>query len=325
MVKLLDQFLPGTREMRSVYCEELMRLAEENRDIVAINCDLTSSMGMKPFAQRFPERAFNVGIAEANGCSMAGGMSVGGLIPFFHTFAVFASRRVCDQVFMSCAYPGLNVKIIGGDVGISATYNGGTHMSFEDMAVLSAIPGLCILEPSDPVMLRCLVRQMAGSYGVQYLRMPRKQVVSLYDESSSFEIGKAALIREGSDLTIIAAGFLVYQALLAAEQLEEKGISARVVDMFTIKPVDAQCIAESARKTGAIVTVENHQIRGGLGSAVSDIVVQNCPVPMEFVGVHDEFGEVGQQDYLMRRFGMDADSIVKACEKVLRRKKEEEN
>lgn len=321
MVKLRKEFLVSPEEMRFAYCNALIAAAEKNPKIVALDCDLSSSCGTKGFKKAFPERAFNMGIQEQNACAMAGGLSASGMVPFFHTFAVFATRRVYDQIFLSCAYAGQNVKIIGCDSGVSAAFNGGTHMAFEDVGIMRVMPHVTIVEPSDPVMMRALVPQVAETYGVFYLRMPRKTVFDIYEEGSEFTIGKAEIIREGTDVTLIAVGMEVVQALRAAELLEKEGISARVVDMFTIKPIDATCICKCAAETGAIVTCENENIIGGLGSAVAEILVESDPVPLERVGVHDEFGEVGPQSYLEERFGLTAPFIVEKAKKVISRKK----
>ncbi|MGE5615072.1 MAG: transketolase family protein [Bacillota bacterium] len=320
MVKLAEKNDMDTKEMRQAYCEELIELAKTNDKVVVINCDLCSSMGLKPFEKQFPHRAINVGVQEANGCSVAGGMSVAGMIPFFNTFAIFATRRVYDQIFMCCAYPDLNVKIVGGDAGVSATYNGGTHMAFEDVGIMRVMPNVTIMEPSDAVMLRSLVWKMADTYGVQYMRTPRKNMPRIYEPGSEFEIGKAVVLREGTDVTLIAYGMTVIESLKAADILAAEGISARVVDMFTIKPIDKECVIESARKTGCIVTAENHQIIGGLGSAVAETLAENYPVPMERVGVQGIFGEVGTQDYLMERFELTAPHIVKKAKIAIARK-----
>lgn len=318
MVKVLKQHEMDNREMRAIYGEILTQVAAENEKIVAINCDLCSSMGLKPFANAFPERAINVGIQEANGCSMAGGMAAAGMIPFFNTFSVFATRRVYDQIFMCAAYPNLNVKIIGGDAGVSATYNGGTHMPFEDIGIMRVMPGVTIMEPSDGVMMADLIRQMANTYGVQYLRFCRKPTVKIYEEGSHFEIGKANILREGTDASIITCGLLVAEALKAADILAQDGISVRVVDMFTIKPIDAECILDCAKETGAIVTAENHQLIGGLASAVSEVLTENrVAVPFEKIGVNHIFGEVGDMDYLMERFQLTAPYIVNAVRKAV--------
>lgn len=321
MVRLADTHELDTLEMRAIYCEALTREAERNDRIVAVNCDLRSSMGLKPFAKRFPDRELNVGIMEANACGMAAGMSAAGLVPFFNTFAVFASRRVYDQIFQSCAYAGLNVKIIGGDAGISATSNGGTHMPFEDLGIMRVMPGISVMEPTDGVMLRSLIAQMANSYGVQYLRFPRRAVPRIYEEGSEFIIGKSVTLREGTDASVIAGGIMVHEALKAAEILAGRGLQVRVVDMFTVKPIDAEQVIDCARRTGAIVTAENHQVTGGLGGAVAEVLAEHQPAPLERVGVRDAFGEVGSQDYLARRFGLTVEEIAAAVERVVKRKR----
>lgn len=309
-----------TQEMRYAYCEALIEAGRRDARIVSVNCDLSSSCGTTGFTKEFPERSINVGIAEANGCGVAAGLSATGMIPFFHSFAVFSSRRIYDQIFQSCAYAGLNVKIIGCDAGISASYNGGTHMAFEDVGILRVMPHVTIVEPSDAVMMKSLVQQIAERYGVFYLRTPRKQVHRIYETGSEFEIGKAAVIREGKDVTILAAGMEVIEALEAAEALSKEGIEARVVDMFTIKPIDIDCVIDCAKNTGAIVTAENASVIGGLGSAVAEILAETIPVPLERVGVQDEFGEVGSQSYLKDRFGLTSPYIIQKVKKVLSRK-----
>ncbi len=321
MVKILSQHEKDSREMRAIYGEVLTEVAKENSKVVAINCDLCSSMGLKSFAKTFPDRAINVGIQEANGCSMAGGMSAAGMVPFFNTFSVFATRRVYDQIFMCAAYPKLNVKIIGGDAGVSATSNGGTHMPFEDMGIMRVMPGVTILEPSDGVMLKDLIHQLSNTYGVQYLRFCRKATVKIYEEGSQFTIGKAVTVRDGSDATVITCGLLVAEALKAADTLAQEGIDLRVVDMFTLKPIDADCIRDCAQATGAIVTAENHQLIGGLASAVAEVLADSrIAVPFEKVGIRDTFGEVGEMDYLMERFQLTAPYIADAVRKAVRAK-----
>ena len=321
MVKVRTVFDLDPKEMRIVYNDALCKVAAANDRVVAINCDLCSSLGLKGFVKDFPDRSVNVGIQEANACSMAGGMSAAGMIPFFNTFSVFATRRAYDQIFMCAAYPKLNVKIVGGDAGVSATSNGGTHMPFEDMGILRVMPGVTVMEPSDGVMLADLIQQMADTYGVQYIRFTRKNAVRIYEEGSHFEIGKAVTVRDGKDATIITCGILVAEALKAAQMLAAEGIDVRVVDMFTLKPIDAECILRCAAETGAIVTAENHQLMGGLFSAVSEVLAENgVGVPMEKIGIHDEFGEVGDQDYLMERFQLSAPHIAAAVRKAVARK-----
>ena len=318
IAKLAEKHELETVEMRAAYCQALMAEAEKNADIVTVDCDMQSAMGMVPFAKKFgPKRSLNCGIQEANALGVAAGLSAVDFVPFYHTFACYASRRVYDQAYISCAYAGLNVKIVGGEVGVSAAANGGTHMPFDDVGIMRNIPGIVIVEPADTSAFPDLVRQMADTYGVFYLRMPRKQMVKIYGEGNSFTIGKANLLREGSDVTIMAYGMTVYQALLAADMLAAEGIRARVADMMTIKPVDKEFVLDSAVKTGALVTVENHSVVNGLGAAVAEIVVKYHPTPMRMVGVDDEFGEVGDQEWLMQRFGITAKDVYDKTKEVL--------
>ena len=307
-------------EMRKVYGDTMIKLAEKNDKIVVIDCDLSLSMGTKEFYSVYPERAFNVGIQEANACCVAAGLSTLGYVPFVHTLAVFATRRICDQIFLSCSYAGRNVKIIGGDSGICATMNGGTHMAFEDIGVLRPIPDITIGVPTDNAMMAKLLPIIAGTYGVFYVRYPRRMTVPVYDDNEEFTIGKAKLLKDGSDITIIASGFTVSESLNAAKMLEADGISARVVDMFTIKPIDREIIIESALKTGAILTVENHNVIGGLGSAVSEVLSENCPTLLKRMGVNEEFGEVGAQDYLADRYKLTAKYIYEESKNLLKKK-----
>lgn len=317
---LLERIVTDDTEMRKAYCQALISAAEKDKRIVCIDCDLSNSCGTKEFYRHFPKRAFNVGIAEQNGCAMAAGMSVTGLIPFFHTFGAFASRRVFDQVFISCAYAGNNVKLIGCDAGISAAFNGGTHMSFEDANMMSLIPGITVIEPSDTVMVAWAVHEIAKFNGTVYMRIPRKKVYRIYQNDATFELGKANVLKEGNDVTIIACGMEVAEALFASEVLEQEGIYATVIDMFTMKPLDEQCILHYAKTTGAVVTAENGFIHGGLGGAVAELLSENYPTPLERVGVRDRFGEVGSIDYLKENFGLTSNDIVKAVKQVLQRK-----
>lgn len=313
---------PDRQDMRDAYCDALISAAEQNERVLSLNCDLSGSLGTGRFRARFPERSYNFGIMEANACSMAAGLSVTGYVPFVHSFAVFSSRRMADQIFLSCAYAGLNVKIIGGDAGVSAATNGGTHMAFEDLGVLRSIVGLRLFEPTDNVMVKALIPLLASQYGVDYIRMPRRGVVKIYDEGETFTPGKAKLLREGSDVAIIASGVLVSEALLAADLLAAEGIEARVLDCFTIQPLDTDCVVECAEATGCVVTAENHNVIGGLGSAVAEALGEYAPVPMERVGVKNSFGEVGPQAYLMDHFDLRAKDIASAARRVIARKNE---
>ena len=320
MFKIKSELKKAEVAMRDAYCNTLMEMAEKDERIVALDADLISSSGMKPFFAKFPERAIQCGIAEANMIGIAADLSLTGKVPFAHSFGPFASRRVCDQIFISAAYANLNIRILGSDPGVTAAYNGGTHMPFEDMGVLRSIPGITLIEPCDPVAVADIVSQLADVYGVYYMRMARKSSIAVYEPGSTFEIGKGNLLRNGTDVTIIASGIMVAEALKAASALESDGVSARVVDMFTWKPIDVELIADCAEKTGAIVTAENHNIYGGLGAAVSEAVVRSCPVPMEFVGVTDRFGQVGTEDFLRVEYGLTAENIAAAAKRAIERK-----
>ncbi len=320
MFKIKSELKKAEVPMRDAYCNTLMQMAEKDERIVALDADLISSSGMKPFFAKFPERAIQCGIAEANMIGIAAGLSLTGKVPFAHSFGPFASRRVCDQIFISATYANLNIRILGSDPGVTAAYNGGTHMPFEDMGVLRSIPGITLIEPCDPVAVADIVSQLADVYGVYYMRMARKSSIAVYEPGSTFEIGKGNLLRNGTDVTIIASGIMVAESLKAAAALEADGVSARVVDLFTWKPIDTELIVDCAEKTGAIVTAENHNIFGGLGSAVAEAVTQNCPVPMEFVGVTDRFGQVGTEDFLRAEYGLTAENVAAAAKRAIERK-----
>ena len=306
--------------MRDAYCESLISLADKDARILAVEADVMASMGTAAFAKRFPERSINCGIQEANAIGVSAALSLMGFIPFFHAFGTFATRRVFDQVFLSCGYQQAGVKIIGGDAGVAAAANGGTHMPFEDMGLMLLVPGMTVIEPADAVAVRSLVPQLAALNGNAYMRSCRHKVIKVYDDSATFEAGKANLLREGSDVTLVASGIMVHEALCAAEALESEGVSARVIDHFTVKPLDERMILECACETGAVVTCENHNAAGGLGSAVAALLAGNRPTPMEFIGVHESYGEVGDMAFLKKRFHLTADDIAAAARRVLQRK-----
>jgi len=244
-----------------------------------------------------------------------------GFVPFFHAFGIFATRRVFDQAFLSCGYAKAPVVIVGGDAGVTASANGGTHMPLEDMALMRSIPDAIVIEPADTVTIRALLPQIVQAQVVRYIRSCRKQIIRVYDDSAAFKIGKANILRDGKDASIFACGIMLHEALSAAEMLEKEGVSVRVVDFFTIKPLDTDAVHDSALKTGAIVTAENHSVTGALGSAVSEYLSENIPTPLERVGVRDSYGEVGDVPYLMKRFGLTAQDIVAAVRKAISRKK----
>lgn len=302
------------KEMRAAYVETLLELARANPDIVILEADLMKATGTGAFAKAFPDRAFNVGVAEANMVGVASGLSAAGRIPFAATFGSFAGRRDYDQFFLSANYARLNVKLVGTDPGVTAKYNGGTHMPFEDLVLMRAVPGLVVLEPSDPVSLAAFVRLAAERYGCVYLRMPRGAADILYPAGESFEIGKAKVLRPGKDAAILALGaVMVGEALKAADALAARGVDAAVVDVLSLKPLDLETLFAMARSTGRIVTCENGQASGGLGGAVAESLLEaGIPVKFARIGVRDEFGEVGTQEYLQERFGLTAERIGEA-------------
>lgn len=308
------------KEVRQVMAAGLVEAARKDDRIVVLDADLMSCHSTKCFLEAFPERFINVGIAEANLIGVAAGMAAFGKIPFAFSFAPFATRRCYDQIFISVAYSKLPVKIVGSDPGVMAEANGGTHMPFEDMSIMRAIPKMVCFEPTDATMLAKALPQIIDYPGAVYIRMFRKKAEKIYDDSLDFELGKAVTLKEGKDVTLVASGIMVGRALKAAEELAAEGITARVVNVHTWKPIDEDAIVESVKATGAIVTCENHSTYGGLGSAVAEVVVEKCPAPMEFIGVKNSFGEVGKEAYLSEKFGLTVADIVAAAKKAIARK-----
>lgn len=308
------------REMRQTLAGALVERAKTDDRIVVIEADLMSCHATKVFKQEFPERFVNVGIAEQNMIGIAAGMSTMGKIPFAYSFGPFATRRCYDQIFISVAYARQNVKIVGTDPGVLAEYNGGTHMPFEDMALMRAIPHMVCFEPVDATMLEKAVDQIVDYQGAVYIRLQRKKAEKVFDDTLNFELGKAIKIKDGKDVTLIASGIMVARAIEAAELLKEDGISARVVNIHTWKPIDKDAIIKCAKETGAIVTCENHNVCNGLGSAVAEVVCQNSPVPMRLVGVKDEFGQVGKNAYLSEQYRITTQDIVEAAREVVKNK-----
>lgn len=306
--------------MRDAFGDTLLKLMEENKNVVYIDADLMACINTKRVCKAFPERCFNTGIMEANMMGVAAGLSATGKIPYVHSFGPFATRRSFDQVFLACAYAKLNVKINGSDPGVTAAFNGGTHMPFEDMGLMLNIPTMVVLEPCDCVQYAAVMKEEAARYGVSYTRMVRKNPIKVYEEGSEFKIGKGVTLKDGADVTIIASGIMVDEALKAYDLLAAEGISARIVDMFTWKPIDAELIEKCAKETGAIVTAENHNILTGLGSMVAKVVTEGTPVPMERVGINDEFGEVGPEAYLRERFNLTVANIAEHAKRAIARK-----
>ena len=307
-------------EMRTIYAQSIERMILEGKQIVALDADLMRAIGTYGLWNKYPEQIIECGIAEANMVGVAAGLSSEGFIPFVHTFGCFSARRALDQIFMSCAYAKQNVKILGSDPGVVAALNGGTHTPNEDIAALRAIPEMTIVDICDTVMAAKLLPQIADTHGTFFIRYPRTSIPRVYDESMEFQLGKSVQLRDGKDLTIIASGIEVSEALDAAEVLAQEGIEARVIDMLTIKPLDTDAVEAAAKETGAIVTAENHNVNGGLGSAVAEYLVEHCLVPMERVANMDRFGDVGSLRYLMDEYGLSFRFIVEKAKQVLKRK-----
>lgn len=309
------------KAIRDVYGDTLAQLGRENPDIVALDADVGSSSKSIVFGREFPKRYFNVGVAEANMVAMAAGLATAGKIPFANTFAAFMVLRAADPVRSLIAYTGLNVKLAGTYAGLSDSYDGASHHAIADIAFMRALPNMTVVSVSDPVEAELATRAVAEFKGPVYLRLSRAEVPVVLDKATyKFEIGKGVTLREGNDLTIVATGYMLVKALEAAEILADKGIRARVVNIHTIKPIDRELLIACARETGAIVTAEEHNVYGGLGSAVAEVLSQGCPVPMEVVGVNDTFTESGDYEKLLAKYGLSAANIVTHAEKVLKRK-----
>ena len=308
------------RLCKAVLGKTIPALAEADPDVIYLDADLMNCIGTAKWAREHPERAVNCGIAEANMAGVAAGLAMAGFKPILHSFGPFASRRCYDQVFLSGGYAKNSMTIIGSDPGATAAMNGGTHMPFEDVALYRAIPCSTVIDVTDPTMLESVLRQCVDRPGVNYIRTTRKSMAKVYAEGSELPVGKAVTLREGSDLVIFAAGIMVHEAMQAAMALEQENISAAVVDLFTIKPLDVGAVEAWAKKTGAAVVAENHNRIGGLYSAVTEALAERCPVPALPVAVEDAFGEVGPQSYLQERFGLTREHIVSQAKAVLARK-----
>ena len=300
-------------EMREVYTNKLIEMAEKDDRIVLLDADLMKASKAIPFREKYPERTVDVGVAEANMIGVAAGLAASGKIPFTHTFTPFATRRCFDQVTISVAYAKLNVKMMGSDPGVSAELNGGTHMSMEDVGLMRNLPGMTIFEPVDSVQLEAAMEDIVAHDGPVYIRMFRKKAEKIFNDDYKFNWGKGDLLEDGTDVTIVASGLMVKEALEARKVLAEEGISARVINIHTVKPIDADIILKAAEETGAIVTAENHNVINGLGSAVAEVLIENKPVPMKRIGVQDHFGEVGKMPFLMEKYNMLPKDIVAAC------------
>jgi len=301
---------------RDAYGQALAELGKENPDVVVLDGDVSGSTKSRLFAKIFPDRFFNFGVAEANLVSAAAGFATCGKIPFASSFSTFLMCRSYDQLRMSVANPQLNVKLCGSHSGISLGQDGASQMAVEDIALACSLPGFTVLVPADETATRALVKEAAEHQGPVFIRTSRPSVPVIYSPGESFEIGKAKVLRPGKDVTVIATGMLVWEALEAAEQCAGEGIDVRVIDMHTVKPIDEDAIVAAARETGAIVTAEEHLLDGGLGSRVAQVVVQNHPVPMEFVGLKNTYAESGTPEQLFERYGLTAKAIVEAVQTV---------
>lgn len=306
---------------REAYGNALAKFGEKY-DIVVLDADLSKSTKTETFKKKFPERFFNMGIAEADMAATAAGMATCGKTVFISSFAVFAAGRTFDQVRNSICYPNLNVKIGATHAGISVGEDGASHQSIEDIAIMRAIPNMTVISPADAVETEAAVEAAIKHDGPVYIRLGRLAVPVLFDpQTYRFELGKGVIVKDGNDITIIATGLMLFEAVNAAEQLALKGISARVINIHTIKPIDSGLIVKAAEETGAIVTAEEHNIYGGLGSAVAEVVSTHCPVPVGMVGIKDKFGRSGKPDELMKMYGLTADDIAGKAAEVLRMKK----
>ena len=319
-MKVIYNGSADVKAFKDVFAKMIPQMIDDDPNVVYLDADLMSCIGVAKAAKTRTDRMINCGIAEANMVGIAAGLAAAGFKPICHSFGPFASRRCFDQAFMSAGYAHNDITIIGTDPGVCAAYNGGTHMPFEDMAMYRALPGATVVDVTDTAQLENIFPQLVKREGVKYLRVNRKSNDLVYEAGSEFEIGKGVVLREGKDATIVACGFMVGRALKAAEELEKKGISAAVIDMFTVKPLDEALVIEYAKKTGCVVTAENHNKIGGLTSAVSECLSENCPVVMGHVAVEDEYGEVGPVDYLAERFGLTAEHIVEVVEKTVAKK-----
>ena len=305
---------------RDAYGQALAELGATNDKVVVLDADLSKSTKTNDFKKLFPERFFNIGIAEQNLMGTAAGFAATGKIPFASSFAVFAVGRAYDQIRNSIAYPRLNVKIAATHAGLTVGEDGGSHQMLEDIALMRAVPNMTVIVPADGVETRQAVLAAAAYDGPVYIRLGRPKVPVLFGEDYEFEIGKGVVLRDGSDVTLVATGIMVSKAVEAAETLAAEGINAAVVNISTIKPLDDALLIAMAQKTGAVVTCEEHNIYGGLGSAVAEILVENCPVPMTRVGVEDSFGESGLPDQLLEKYRLTVDNIVKKAKAVMARK-----
>jgi transketolase len=307
-------------DTRSGFGAGLLEAAQKNENVVGLCADLTGSLKMDAFQKSFPERFFQVGIAEANMIGLAAGMTIGGKIPFTGTFANFSTGRVYDQIRQSVAYAHKNVKIAASHAGLTLGEDGATHQILEDIGLMKMLPGMVVINPCDFNQTKAATLAAAEYYGPVYLRFGRPAVPNFTPADQKFEIGKAVLLNEGADVTIFATGHLVWEAILAGEKLAESGINAEIINIHTIKPLDIEAVVASAKKTKCVVTAEEHNYMGGLGESIAGALAKNFPCPIEFVATNDTFGESGTPDQLMKKYGLTSENIVEAAKKSISRK-----
>ena len=310
----------GSKDTRSGFGAGMTELGQKNENVVALCADLIGSLKFDDFKKNHPERFFQIGIAEANMIGIASGLTIGGKIPFTGTFANFSTGRVYDQIRQSVAYSEKNVKICASHAGLTLGEDGATHQILEDIGLMKMLPGMTVINTCDYNQTKAATLAIAEHHGPVYLRFGRPVVPNFMPADEPFVIGKAILLNEGNDVTIVATGHLVWEALIAAEALEAKGISAEVINIHTIKPLDTQAVIQSIAKTKCAVTVEEHNVIGGLGDAIAQVAAKNCPIPIELIGTNDTFGESGKPTELLTKYGLDTPFIVAAAEKVIARK-----
>jgi transketolase len=311
---------PAKESTRVVYGQTLVELGQEMPDIVVLDADLSASTQTHLFARTFKDRFFNMGIAEQDLMGTAAGLAVGGKIPFASTFAMFATGRAWEQIRQTIAYANLNVKIVASHGGVTVGDDGGSHQALEDLALMRILPNMVVLVPADGPETRSMVRWAARHRGPVYIRTGRLSVPVIYDGNYRFELGKGSILREGQDVTLIGIGFMVHLCLMAADLLDKQGVSARVLNLSCLKPLDWELLVDSARRTGAVVTAEEHMVTGGLGSAVSEVLSEHCPVPLKRIGLRDVFGISGKPELLLKHYGLTSEDITEAALKVLAQK-----
>lgn len=312
--------MSNTIAIRDAYGKTLAELGGKMNDIVVLEADVGGSTKSIMFGKKYPERYFNVGIAEANMCAMAAGFASAGMIPFVNTFAVFMTTRAIDPVNSLIAYSNYNVKLAGTYAGLSDSYDGASHNSLSDIAFMRSLPNMKVVCVSDAIQTKKATEIIAETYGPIYLRLSKAAVPDVFKEDYKFKLGKGSVLREGSDVTIVATGYMLQKSLIAAKELNQKGISACVVNIHTIKPIDEELLVQSAKRTGFVVTVEEHSVVGGLGSAVAETLAKKCPTPMEIIGIKDTFTESGDYEQLLEKYGLSASCITRRIVQAIKTK-----